>query len=73
VGEVSYYCQLALIELGFLSAPQKKNLKDWVQANVRVVPRKASVGGHRGNELFPCFDVGNSFLKFTQPKIYNKY
>jgi len=70
--EVSYHFQLELIKLGFLVSAEK-NLKDWVRTNVRVVPQKLSVCGHRGYELLPCFGVGDSFLKFTQTKMHNKF
>jgi hypothetical protein len=38
-GEVSIYFQLQMNTLGCLRVPTDKNLEDWDQVNVRVVPR----------------------------------
>lgn len=67
LGEVAVHCQLELNSLGrFQVSPEIKIVSAWCRTNVRVIPRKLILVDKYWHELFPCFGVGNSLLKFVQ-------
>jgi hypothetical protein len=51
---------------GFRVSPDIKIVSAWCRMNVRAVPPKLMLVDIYWHELFPCFGIGNSLMKFVQ-------